>query len=133
MSYWPIHNYRQRDKLPPTDPNKIIYGSHLSDDFEAIAKFLGVIESHIDKIEVAPEVDLSGLVEEAPTNGTAYVRANAAWVPVGTDGDGGGNPILPPTGGLTFWEELLEKPEGISALGYQNTIDGGTYNRRKIK
>lgn len=131
MSYWPIHNYRQRDKLPPTDPNKIIYGSHLSDDFEAIAKSMGVIESHIDKIEVAPEVDLSGLVEEAPVNGTAYVRANASWVPVGVDGGGGGGtPILPPSGGLTFWDELLEKPEGISALGYQNTIDGGTYKGR---
>ena len=52
MSYWPIHNYRERDKLPPTDPNKIIYGSHLSDDFEAIAKSVGVIESQIDNIEL---------------------------------------------------------------------------------
>ena len=43
MSYKPVHNYRQRDKLPPNDPNKIIYGSHLSDDFEAISRALGVI------------------------------------------------------------------------------------------
>ena len=67
-------------------------------------------------------------VEEAPINDTAYVRANATWVPVGTDG-GGGTPILPPSGGLTFWDELLEKPEGISALGYENTVDGGTYGK----
>jgi len=57
MSYWPIHNYRQRDKLPPNDPNKIIYGSHLSDDFEAIAKSMGVIESHVDNIIELPAVN----------------------------------------------------------------------------
>ena len=28
------------------------------------------------------------------------------------------------------WTELKEKPEGISMLGYQNAIDGGTYNGR---
>ena len=126
MSYWPIHNYREKDRLPVDDPGKIIYGSNLSDDFEAVARSLGVIESEIDKIEVPPPVDLSGLVEEAPVNGTAYVRANAAWIPVGTDSDGG-TPILPPSGGFTFWDEIMEKPEGISTLGYENTVDGGTY------
>lgn len=128
MSYTPIHNYRHKDKLPPDDPDKIIYGSHLSDDFESIARAIGRVQSEIDHIEASPEVDLSGYVEEAPVNGTAYVRANAAWVPVGTD-SGGGTPILPPSGGFTFWDEIMEKPEGISTLGYENTVDGGTYTR----
>lgn len=47
MAYKPIHNYRQRDKLPPNDPNKIIYGSHLSDDFEAISRALEDIEGGV--------------------------------------------------------------------------------------
>ena len=123
MSYKPIHPYRKRDKLPPNDPNKIIYGSHLSDDFEAISRALGSIESHIEKIEVPPEVDLSGLVEEAPEDGFIYGRANKTWVPVQA---GGGSP----GGNLVFWDGLLEKPEGIATLGYENTIDGGTYGGR---
>ena len=130
MPYKPIHNYRRRDKLAPNDPEKIIYGSHLSDDFEAISKAIGRIQGEIDTIEKppeVPEVDLSGLVEEAPINGTAYVRANATWVPVGTDGGGGGSPILPPSGGVVFWDEILEKPESISNLGFNNVIDGGSY------
>ncbi|MEL0326903.1 MAG: hypothetical protein VXA09_07885 [Burkholderiaceae bacterium] len=127
MSYKPIHNYRRKDKLNPGDPDKIIYGSDLHDDFEAISQGMGALEGQIDQIQ--GEIDsLPQYVEEAPVNGTAYVRANAAWIPVGTDG-GGGSPILPPSGGLTFWDELLEKPEGISALGYENTVDGGTYGK----
>jgi len=44
MSYKPIHNYRRKDRLPVDDPEKIIYGSHLSDDFEAIARVLSAIQ-----------------------------------------------------------------------------------------
>ena len=128
MSYKPVHNYRRKDKLNPGDPDKIIYGSDLQDDFDAISNGLSSLEGHIEEIQ--GEIDsLPAYVEEAPINGTAYVRANASWVPVGTDGGGGGNPILPPSGGLVFWEEILEKPEGISTLGYENTVDGGTYGK----
>lgn len=28
------------------------------------------------------------------------------------------------------WDQIKDKPESISALGYQNTVDGGTYNGR---
>jgi hypothetical protein len=122
MSYKPIHNYRRKDKLNPGDPDKIIYGSDLQDDFEAIA---GNFEQQSDQIDqIQGEIDsLPQYVEEAPQNGTIYGRANAQWVPV-TSGGGGG------TGGhLVFWDELLEKPEGISALGYENTVDGGSYTR----
>jgi hypothetical protein len=125
--YKPIHNYRRKDKLTPGDPDKIIYGSDLQDDFEAIAKNFEQQSDQIDQIQ--GEIDsLPQYVEEAPVNGTAYVRANASWVPVGATG-GGGDPILPPSGGLTFWDEIMEKPEGISTLGYENTVDGGTYTR----
>jgi hypothetical protein len=48
MSYKPIHNYRQRDKLPPNDPGKIIYGSHLSDDFEAISEAISSLDSKVE-------------------------------------------------------------------------------------
>lgn len=128
MSYKPIHAWKRKDKLPSKDPQKIIYGSDLQDEFDSIAGEFGSLEGHIEEIQ--GEIDsLPNYVEEAPINGTAYVRANATWVPVGTDGGGGGNPILPPSGGLVFWDEILEKPEGISALGYENAVDGGTYGK----
>jgi hypothetical protein len=55
MSYTPIHNYRVRDKLPPNDPGKIIYGSHLSDDFEAISRALGAIEGSLNSSPIFPD------------------------------------------------------------------------------
>jgi hypothetical protein len=121
MSYKPIHAWKRKDKLPSKDPQKIIYGSQLQDEFDAISKGVGSLEGQIDQIQ--GEIDsLPEYVEEAPQNGTVYGRANAQWVPV-TSGGGG-------TGGhLVFWDELLEKPEGISALGYENTVDGGSYTR----
>ena len=73
------------------------------------------IQGEIDK---APE-----MVEEAPQDGVTYGRANKTWVPVQA---GGGSP----GGNLVFWDGLLDKPEGIATLGYENTIDGGTYNGR---
>ena len=125
--YIPIHAWKRKDKLPSKDPQKIIYGSQLQDEFDAISKGVGDLEGQVEQIQ--GEIDsLPQYVEEAPINGTAYVRANAAWIPVGA-GSGGDGPIAPPSGGLTFWDELLEKPEGISALGYENTVDGGSYTR----
>ena len=133
MPYKPVHAWKRKDSLPPKNSdgsrneNKILKGAQLQDEFDAISKGIGSLEGQVDQIQ--GEIDsLPQYVEEAPINGTAYVRANAAWIPVGTDG-GGGTPILPPSGGLTFWDELLEKPEGISALGYENTVDGGTYGK----
>ena len=122
MSYKPIHAWKRKDKLPSKDPQKIIYGEQLQDEFDAISEGVGALEGQIDQIQ--GEIDsLPQYVEEAPQNGTVYGRANAAWVPVVSGGGGG-------TGGhLVFWDELLEKPEGISALGYANTVDGGNYTR----
>jgi hypothetical protein len=44
------------------------------------------------------------------------------------DGPGGEEGELP--SGPAAWDEITDKPEGISTLGYQNTIDGGTYGGR---
>lgn len=133
MSYVPIHAWKRKDSLHPKNPDgtrneqKIIKAAELQDEFDAISKGIGSLEGQVEQIQ--GEIDsLPQYVEEAPINGTAYVRANAAWIPVGTD-SGGDGPISPPVGRLTFWDELLEKPEGISALGYENTVDGGNYTR----
>ena len=131
MAYRVIHAWKRKDTLPSKDSQKIIYGAQLQDEFDAISKGLGSLEIHVDEIQ--GEIDsLPDYVEEAPVNGTAYVRANASWIPVADAAGGGDGPILPPSGGLTFWDELLEKPEGISALGYENAVDGGTYGKKII-
>jgi hypothetical protein len=124
MSYVPIHAWKRKDKLPSKDPQKIIYGEQLQDEFDAISKGIGGLEGQIDQIQ--GEIDsLPQYVEEAPQNGTVYGRANAQWVPVVSGGGGTG-------GHLVFWDELLEKPEGISTLGYENTVDGGTYGKKIV-
>ena len=32
--------------------------------------------------------------------------------------------------GTTSWDEIAEKPASISALGYDNALDGGTYGKK---
>ncbi len=51
MAYKPIHNYRQKDRLKPGDPDKIIYGSNLQDDFDAISGEINSLESKVDNID----------------------------------------------------------------------------------
>lgn len=121
MSYKPIHAWKRKDQLPSKDPQKIIYGEQLQDEFDAISGELAHHSGQIDQIKDDIE-NLPDYVEEAPQNGTVYGRANAEWVPVVSGGGGTG-------GHLVFWDELLEKPEGISALGYENAVDGGTYGK----
>ena len=130
MPYKPIHAWKRKDSLPPRNPdgsrneNKILKGAQLQDEFDAIADGLGSLEGHIEEIQ--GEIDnFPNYVEEAPINGTVYARANAEWVAIPTGGDGCSP--LPPSGGVVFWDEILEKPESISNLGFNNVIDGGSY------
>jgi hypothetical protein len=51
MAYEPKHNFRRKDYLSPGDPDKIIYGSDLQDEFEAISGDLEKIEVDIESIE----------------------------------------------------------------------------------
>ena len=41
MTYTPKHAWKRKDKLPSKDPQKIIYGEQLQDEFDAIS--LGII------------------------------------------------------------------------------------------
>ena len=121
MSYKPIHTWKRKDNLPSKDPQKIIYGTQLQNEFDAIAEGVGSLEEHVDQIQ--GEIDkIPAMVEEAPEDGVIYGRINKSWIPIQGGGGVGGN--------LVFWEAILDKPEGIATLGYENTIDGGTYGGR---
>jgi hypothetical protein len=66
MAYTPKHNFRRKDSLSPGDPDKIIYGADLQDEFDAIAENLNVL-SQIDidgdgNINIPPEL-IEGLVD----------------------------------------------------------------------
>ena len=39
MSYKPVNNFRVKDTLGPNDPEKIIYGADMQDEFDEISKF----------------------------------------------------------------------------------------------
>jgi hypothetical protein len=62
MAYKPVHNFRHKDKLPQSDPEKIIYGSDLQDEFEAISGGLEKIEADLESVEggAASWDDLTG-------------------------------------------------------------------------
>ena len=66
MAYAPKHNFRRKDSLNPGDPDKIIYGADLQDEFDAIAENLNLL-SQIDidgdgNINIPPEL-IEGLVD----------------------------------------------------------------------
>lgn len=50
MSYSPKHNYRAKDELERGDPNKVVKGAELSDDFEAISRELYRQQDEIDNL-----------------------------------------------------------------------------------
>ena len=52
MSYKPINDFAVKDTLGPNDPEKIIYGSDLQDEFDAIARETEDIDTRIDSIVI---------------------------------------------------------------------------------
>ena len=60
MAYEPKHNFRRKDYLNPGDPDKIIYGSDLQDEFEAIAGDLSILDAD----NVADQADLDKEIQD---------------------------------------------------------------------
>lgn len=115
MPYTPIHNYRRKDSLTPGDPDKIIYGADLQDEFDAIAENLDVL-SQIDidgdgNINIPPEL-IEGLIEAL--DGKVDQSDLEAEIRARIEGDkalqdqidslGGGG------GGASSWDEITGKP-----------------------
>ena len=103
MAYVPQHNYRVKDNLQTGDPDKVIYGSDLQDDFDAIARDL----SALDPGNAAGQADLNkeikdrqdgdsnlqrqindindggdGNFVDAPNDGKLYGRQSSSWAEV---------------------------------------------------
>ena len=51
MAYIPKTRFERKDALPQDDPNKIIYGSEFSVEFDAISDAFGEVETSLDEIK----------------------------------------------------------------------------------
>ena len=130
MSYKPIHNFRVKDRLNPGDPDKIIYGADLQDEFDAIAENLDVL-SQIDidgdgNINIPPEL-IEGLIEALGDKADqvdleAEIAARIAGdqnLQNQIDALGGG--------GASSWDEITGKPSEFPPESHehsQSEIDG---------
>ena len=108
MSYKPVNNFRVKDTLGPNDPNKIIYGADLQDEFDEISKSTQEIDNRVDGIASKDTVtdvpndgvmygrknkhwqrlyiEQPGVTEDAPNDGKTYGRKNEAWSEVSSGG-----------------------------------------------
>ena len=110
MSYKPVNNFRVKDTLGPNDPEKIIYGADMQDEFDEISKFSGEIEDRVDDIAAKDTVtdvpndgvlygrknkhwqriyiEQPGVTEDAPADGKVYGRKDEGWAEVTSSGGG---------------------------------------------
>ena len=100
MSYKPIHAWKRKDKLPSKDPQKIIYGTQLQDEFDAISVTFDEVQGGFD--EVKDKLESGGYsVEEAPADGDQYGRqqknGKMAWTKIDSVGS-------------VTWSEISDKP-----------------------
>jgi hypothetical protein len=130
MAYVPQHNYRVKDGLETGDPDKVIYGSDLQDDFEAIARDL----STLDADNVADQADLDKEIQDrkdgdshlqtqinnlnngadgnfvdAPNDGKLYGRQSSDWAEV-------------PSGGVSDWVDIENKPTEFPPSAHTHEI-----------
>ena len=100
MSYKPIHTWKRKDSLPSKDAQKIIYGTHLQDEFDAISVTFDEVQGGFD--EVKDKLESGGYsVEEAPADGDQYGRqqknGKMAWTKIDSVGS-------------VTWSEISDKP-----------------------
>ena len=88
MTYEIIHNFRVKDSLAPDDPEKIIYGSDLQDEFDAIAKETQDIDTRIDNIVIdggggggsGAGMVISATEPQSPIDGMQWLESTTAIV-----------------------------------------------------
>lgn len=118
MAYTPIHAWKRKDKLPSGDPQKIIYGEQLQDEFDAIAKEVGDLDGQVEDIKL----EIDGLGGNSGGGGTGgdyddtQIKADLATetsARIAGDADLQTQIDNLPSGGggASTWDELTGKPE----------------------
>ena len=132
MAYVPQHNYRIKDGLETGDPDKVIYGSDLQDDFEAIARDLSLLDADnvadqagLDK-EIQDRKDADNALQaqindinnggddnfvDAPNDGVLYGRQSSAWAE-----------IVIPDAGVSDWADIENKPTEFPPSAHTHEI-----------
>lgn len=132
MAYKPIHAWKRKDKLPSKDPQKIIYGSQLQDEFDAIADNLDLLaQIDIDgdgNINIPPGL-IDGLAEllgdkadkaDLEAEIAARIAGDQALQKQIDELDTGGG------GGASSWDELTGKPTEFPPEAHSHEIDDVT-------
>jgi hypothetical protein len=112
MAYVPQHNYRIKDGLETGDPDKVIYGSDLQDDFEAIARDL----STLDTDNVADQADLDKEIQDRKDADSALQAQINAIDTGGGNGDNNGG------GGSSDWADIENKPTEFPPSAHTHEI-----------
>ena len=113
MAYVPQHNYRVKDNLQTGDPDKVIYGSDLQDDFDAIARDL----SALNPGNAASQADLNKEIKDRQDGDSNLQRQIND---INNNGGGGG-------GGASSWDGLTGKPTEFPPEAHthqQSGVDG---------
>jgi hypothetical protein len=129
MAYTPIHAWKRKDKLPSKDPQKIIYGKQLQDEFDAISRQLNDLDGQVE-ID-GPDCNLDSLYGSSVYGVALYSGGNSGGGGTGGDYDDtqikadlsaetnariAGDADLQtqidslPSGGASTWDELSGKP-----------------------
>ena len=142
MAYTPIHAWKRKDILPPGDPQKIIYGEQLQDEFDAIAKEIGDLDGQTDggsntggdyddtqikadlaaetSARIAGDADLQTQIDNLPSGGGGA----STW-----DELTGKPEKFPPEAHTQGWDTITGKPEEFlpAAHGHEGIANGAAY------
>ena len=117
MAYTPIHAWKRKDKLPSKDPQKIIYGEQLQDEFDAISVGIDGLNDQVEDIKI----EIDGLGGNSGGGGTGgdyddtQIKADLATetnARIAGDADLQTQIDNLPSGGggASTWDELTGKP-----------------------
>ena len=150
MAYIPKTRFERKDALPQDDPNKVIYGSEFSVEFDAISDAFGEVETSLDEIKEELENGTGGgsyddtqikadLAKETRdrTSGDAALdlRIDAVEDSIGDGGDFVDAPNdgklygrqsqnweEVPSGGVSDWADIENKPTEFPPSNHTHEI-----------
>jgi hypothetical protein len=136
MAYTPIHAWKRKDKLPSKDPQKIIYGEQLQDEFDAISVGIDGLNDQVEDIKI----EIDGLGGNSGGGGTGgdyddtQIKADLATetsARIAGDADLQTQIDNLPSGGggAGAWDELTGKPAEFppEAHGHEEIAKDAAY------
>jgi len=122
MAYTPIHAWKRKDTLLPGDPQKIIYGEQLQDEFDAISKGLSGPEGQGGGSNTGGDYDDTQIKADLAAETQSRISGDANLQTQIDNLPSGG-------GGASTWDELTGKPEEFppEAHGHEEIAKDAAY------